>query len=83
MGSYTDPIYQTATAFIWREGRPIDNLNYLLAGPRDWFLVEANGINDKGEIVGVAQKEGAKLGFLLRPINPAYLPPIPLPAVRR
>jgi probable HAF family extracellular repeat protein len=58
-------------AFVWANGVMLD-LNTLIPQESDWYLNSANGINNKGQIVGTGYINGQRLGFLLNPI-----PPIP------
>ncbi len=52
-------------AFLWQNGRMHD-LNGFVSARSGWVLYSANGINDKGWIVGM----GSKGTFLLKPIHP-------------
>ncbi|HZX27131.1 MAG TPA: DUF3466 family protein, partial [Telluria sp.] len=54
-------------AFLYRRGKMLD-LNALpeLQGT-GWTLVNANGINDAGQIVGIGQHNGFTRAFLLTP----------------
>ncbi|HEX5322666.1 MAG TPA: hypothetical protein VFW40_02690 [Capsulimonadaceae bacterium] len=53
-------------ALIWQNGRIID-LNTLLPPHSGWFLSEARGINNRGEIVGSGTLKGKDCGFLMTP----------------
>jgi hypothetical protein len=55
-----------ARAVVWRAGKPYD-LNRLLSGGRGWFLFQATGINDRGQITGAGLKGGKLHAFLLNP----------------
>lgn len=52
--------------FILREGKMRD-LNDFIDAHAGWTLQEANGINDKGQIVGTGQHNGKTCAFLLTP----------------
>ena len=53
-------------AFLYKAGRMID-LNDLIPVDADWTLEEANGINDRGQIVGLGLHHGQERAFLLTP----------------
>jgi hypothetical protein len=55
---------------LWINNAPFD-LNSAVAAP-GWELIEARGINNNGEIVGVGRFHGSQRAFLLRP-NPGAL----------
>lgn len=57
-------------AVLWEEGE-ISDLNTLVPPDSDWNLIQANAINDKGEIVGWGYHGEGKhpKAFLLRPIE--------------
>ncbi len=42
------------SAFLWKKGQPMADLNDLVSPPSDLHIVFATGINDRGEIVGSA-----------------------------
>ena len=55
-------------AVLWRPDRMI-NLNSLLLPGSDWdYLIEANGINDEGQIVGRGIINGEIHAFVLEPV---------------
>jgi len=56
------------TAAIWQDG-VMTNLNTLIPSDSGWFLVEADSINDEGQIVGQGEliSSGEYHGFLLTP----------------
>ena len=45
----------------------IQNLNELIPRDSGWVLLEANGINDFGQIVGKGRIGGKTRAFLLKP----------------
>ncbi len=65
-GSY-DANY-SGRAFLWQDGVMVD-LNTLIPADSQWFLVEADGINAGGEIVGLAfnMATGEAHAFLATP----------------
>jgi probable HAF family extracellular repeat protein len=56
-------------AFIYASGKMRD-LNELLPPNSGWELLEANGINDAGQIVGEGSFKGQKRAFLMSPVKP-------------
>ena len=55
-------------AVIYIKGK-IQNLNELIPADSGWVLLEANGINDFGQIVGSGRIGGKKRGFVLTPLK--------------
>jgi probable HAF family extracellular repeat protein len=53
-------------AFLWDSGVMID-LNDYLAQNSSWLLIRATGINDAGQIIGLAFRDGEPRAFLLTP----------------
>lgn len=60
------PQGKTQRAFIYRAGHMAD-LNALIPARSGWVLKEAEGINDRGQIVGQGLHHGQERGFLLTP----------------
>jgi probable HAF family extracellular repeat protein len=60
----------TDVPFIWQDGVMTD-LNTLIPADSPWFLLEALGINDRGEIAGYAFNisTGEVHGFILTPVQ--------------
>lgn len=54
-------------AFVWHSGTGMVDLNNLLPPGSGWELLEAHGVNDVGQIVGVGRIEGVQRGFVLTP----------------
>jgi probable HAF family extracellular repeat protein len=54
-------------AWIWQPGTPITALDTLLPAGSGWSLRAANGINDRGQIVGTGLHNGVPHGYLLTP----------------
>jgi len=55
------------TASLWHDGRMFD-LNEVTERPPDWHLVQATGINDKGQIAGYGLKGDNEHAFILEPM---------------
>ena len=55
-------------AVIYVNGK-IQNLNELIPADSGWVLLEANGINDFGQIVGSGRIGGRTRAFLLSPLR--------------
>lgn len=70
VGSFIPSFFADETACVWREGRMI-NLNEATEKDDAWFLVQATGINDRGEICGYGLKGELNRAFLLRPVADA------------
>ena len=65
-----DPLCQPCAApraWIWQAGTAITALDTLIPAGSGWTLREANGINDRGEIVGVGLHNGVLRGYRLTP----------------
>jgi len=52
---------------LWRNGRICD-LNHCFSPRTGWTLLEARGINDNGQIVGMGVYERKPRAFLLSPL---------------
>lgn len=66
VGTSTKDYQGKGCATLWENGSVID-LNSLIAGS-GWYLLDARGINDKGQIVGYGYNpEGFTRGYLLIP----------------
>lgn len=55
-------------AFVWQNGELAD-LNELVDAAPGWRLTEANGINNRGQIVGVGRMNRDRRAFLLTPTS--------------
>lgn len=53
-------------ASVWRNGR-ITDLNSVIPSGSGWLLTSAEGINDRGQIVGFGTVQGQTRAFLLTP----------------
>jgi probable HAF family extracellular repeat protein len=60
----------TDYAFSWTRAGGMVDLNTLLPLNSGWVLMEANGINDKGQITGYGLHNGAGRAFRLSPYIP-------------
>lgn len=56
-------------AGIWDEANDLQNLNDLIDPSLGWNLINAQSINNQGQIVGYGLKDGKTAGFLLLPIT--------------
>jgi hypothetical protein len=66
VGGY-GPESERYRAFSWSPAAGFRDLNSLLSGDSGWKLELATAINDKGEIVGHGELNGAERGFVLIP----------------
>jgi len=57
----------TGYAFSWTRAGGMIDLNTLLPLNSGWVLMEANGINDKGQITGYGLHNGVGRAFRLSP----------------
>lgn len=58
----------TTRAFLYSGGR-MQDLNGLIPRSAGWTLLDARGINDRGQIVGSGLHHGQKRAFLLTPVR--------------
>lgn len=75
VGSGATP-QDSRAAILYRDGERIV-LNDVVQGLGGWRLLEATGINDRGQIIGAARLNGLDSAFLLTPLDTAV---VPLPA---
>jgi hypothetical protein len=61
-----------AVATLWKNGQPI-NLNALVPAGSGWDLRSAEGINDRGDIVGFGVFGGQSRAFMLTVPEPGAL----------
>jgi len=64
--STADPNAITYHAFVYT-GSKMHDLNSLIPQTSGWVLMQANGVNDAGQIVGYGTINGLEHGFLLTP----------------
>lgn len=55
-------------AFLFDQGEMLD-LNTLIPSDSGWILIDANGINNQGQIIGVGKHQGNRRAFLLTPVE--------------
>ncbi len=60
------PSQRSGLAFCWQNGHMVD-LNTLISASSGWVLEKAEGINNKGQIVGSGKHNGKDRAFLLTP----------------
>ena len=58
-----------ARAFVWTSKNGMQDLNSLIPAGTAWVLINANAINDAGQIVGYGTRSGHNHAFLLTPVN--------------
>jgi probable HAF family extracellular repeat protein len=58
-----------AHAMVWTSAEGMQDLNNLIPASSGWVLVEANAINNAGQITGYGLKGGHNHAFLLTPVN--------------
>jgi len=56
-------------AFLWTSARGMHDLNKLIPAGSGWVLINANAINDLGQITGYGTKGGRNRAFLLTPVD--------------
>lgn len=72
----TDITGKTTRAMIWREGdEAVTDLNTLISDDADWTLGRANGVNERGQIVGMGAHYGGQSAFVLDPTAPVVFVP--------
>ena len=74
VGESSDAHFNERRAFLYADG-VIRDLNDLIPRRSGWFLFEANGINDRGEIVGRGIHRNRPKAFVLKPIHPFQIGP--------
>src|SRR5580698_2686607 len=58
-----------AHAMVWTSSEGMQDLNNLIPASSGWVLVEANAINNTGQITGYGLKDDHNHAFLLTPVN--------------
>ncbi|HEY6370560.1 MAG TPA: hypothetical protein VIX37_08270 [Candidatus Sulfotelmatobacter sp.] len=58
-----------AHAMVWTSTEKMQDLNSLIAAGSGWVLINANAINNVGQITGYGTKGGYNRAFLLTPVN--------------
>jgi probable HAF family extracellular repeat protein len=57
----------TPHAFVWTSAGGMQDLNSLISAHSGWVLINANSINDSGQITGYGTKKGYNHAFVLTP----------------
>jgi probable HAF family extracellular repeat protein len=60
-------------AWVWQPGTAMTALNSLIPAGSGWNLQQANGINDRGQIVGAGVHNGHQRAYLLTPVYAANI----------
>lgn len=68
---------QSNSKAFYYDGTTMTDLNTMIASGTGWNLINAQAINDNGQIVGWGNINGVQHSFLLT-LNPVPLPPVPL-----
>ena len=58
-----------AHAMIWQAGKGMRDLNSLIPSGTGWTLINANAINNVGQITGYGSRNGHNHAFVLTPVN--------------
>ncbi|HEV2400498.1 MAG TPA: hypothetical protein VGS27_26400 [Candidatus Sulfotelmatobacter sp.] len=66
---YSNASTSIARAFIWTVNGGMQDLNSQIAASSGWVLVEANAINNVGQITGYGTKNGHNHAFVLTPVR--------------
>jgi probable HAF family extracellular repeat protein len=66
---YGNVFNNAAHAMIWTAARGMKDLNSLIPAGSGWVLINANAINNVGQITGYGSKGGHNHAFLLSPSN--------------
>lgn len=66
---YSNTSTSIARAFIWTVNGGMQDLNSQIAASSGWVLVEANAINNVGQITGYGTKNGHNHAFVLTPVR--------------
>lgn len=64
---YSALFFTGAYPFLWTRRTGMVNLNTLIDSSSGWVLIDASGINDKGQITGFGTLNGQQHGFVLTP----------------
>jgi probable HAF family extracellular repeat protein len=66
---YGNIFTNAAHAMIWTPSAGMEDLNALIPANSGWVLINANAINNVGQITGYGTKNGHNHAFLLTPVN--------------
>ena len=58
-----------AHAMVWEAGKGMRDLNSLIPAGTGWTLINANAINNVGQITGYGSRNGHNHAFVLTPVN--------------
>jgi uncharacterized membrane protein len=59
---------EATQAVLYRNGETID-LNSRIPANSEWQLLEATGVDNRGQIVGIGLRNGVRHAFLLTPVS--------------
>jgi len=66
---YGNIFNNAAHAMVWTSDGGMKDLNYLIPANSGWVLINANAINNVGQITGYGTKGGRNHAFLLTPVK--------------
>lgn len=66
---YGNTLTNAAHATIWTTSGGMQDLNYQIPPDSGWTLINANAINNVGQITGYGMKNGFNHAFVLTPVN--------------
>jgi len=66
---YGNIFNNAAHAMVWTADGGMKDLNYLIPANSGWVLINANAINNVGQITGYGTRNGHNHAFLLTPVN--------------
>jgi probable HAF family extracellular repeat protein len=66
---YGNIFTNAAHAMVWTAAGGMQDLNFLIPANSGWVLINANAINNLGQITGYGTKAGHNHAFLLTPVN--------------
>ncbi|HTW56569.1 MAG TPA: hypothetical protein VMD99_00415 [Terriglobales bacterium] len=66
---YGNIFTNAAHAMVWTPSGGMEDLNALIPADSGWELINANAINNAGQITGYGTKNGKNHAFLLTPVN--------------
>ena len=66
---YANTATNVPHAMVWTEAKGMKDLNELISSGSGWTLINANAINNVGQITGYGSKNGHNHAFLLTPTN--------------
>ncbi|HYM79759.1 MAG TPA: HAF repeat-containing protein [Candidatus Dormibacteraeota bacterium] len=66
---YANTSDNSAHAMVWTSSGGMQDLNSLIPATSGWTLINANAINNVGQITGYGSKNGHNHAFVLTPVN--------------